>query len=229
MRLVPLVRFVQITAKNHFLSRPPPAGRSSFLELPHDGQAEFKGTLRPQAEESRVKILLTAENLREGIQRMAREIRQAYDTRPVTMLGIMTGSVVLLADLIREFDMPLRVGVLQASSYRGGTTRGELIVNADLLPDVSGRDILLVDDIFDTGRTLAGICERIERLGANSVRTAVLLRKRGRQEVTLVPDFVGFEIPDEFVVGYGLDYRDEYRNLSYVAALDSVEIARPMS
>jgi len=180
---------------------------------------------RPRGEESSLKILLTAENLREGIQRMAREIRQSYDARPVTMLGIMTGSVVLLADLIREFEGPLRVGVLQASSYRGGTTRGELIVNADLLPDVSGRDVLLVDDIFDTGRTLAGIRERVERLGVSSVRTAVLLRKRGRQEVTLEPDFVGFEIPDEFVVGYGLDYRDEYRNLPYVAALEPVEIA----
>jgi len=160
---------------------------------------------------------------------MAREIRRAYDARPITMLGIMTGSVVLLADLIREFDMPLRVGVLQASSYRGTTTRGELIINAASLPDVSGRDVLLVDDIFDTGRTLEGIREHVSGLGARSVRTAVLLRKRGRQEVSLEPDFVGFEIPDEFVVGYGLDYCDEYRNLAYVAALEPAEIARRTS
>lgn len=178
------------------------------------------------AGETKVKVLLTAEDLREGVQRMAREIRQAYDSRPITMLGIMTGSVVLLADLIREFDMPLRVGVLQASSYRGGTTRGELIVNAALLPDVAGRDVLLVDDIFDTGRTLEHLRGHVENLGARSVRTAVLLRKRGRQEVELEPDFVGFEIPDEFVVGYGLDYGDEYRNLAYVAALEPAEIMR---
>lgn len=171
-------------------------------------------------------VLLTADDLRGGVQRLAREIRTAYDARPITMLGIMTGSVVLLADLIREFDMPLRVGVLQASSYRGGTTRGELIVNAALLPDVEGRDVLLVDDIFDTGRTLEAIREHVVQLGAISVRTTVLLRKRGRQEVTLEPDFVGFEIPDEFVVGYGLDYGDEYRNLPYVAALEPHEIQR---
>lgn len=172
-----------------------------------------------------MKILLTAENLREGIERLAREIRQTYESRPLTVLGVMTGSVVLLADLIRQFEMPLRVGVLQASSYRGGTTRGELVINAELLPDVADHDVLLVDDIFDTGRTLVGICQRLEQLGASSVRTAVLLRKLGRQEVTLEPDFVGFPIPDEFVVGYGLDYRDEYRNLPYVAALEPHEIA----
>lgn len=172
-----------------------------------------------------MKILLTAENLREGIERLAREIRLTYESRPLTVLGVMTGSVVLLADLIRQFEMPLRVGVLQASSYRGGTTRGELVINAELLPDVADHDVLLVDDIFDTGRTLVGICQRLEQLGASSVRTAVLLRKLGRQEVTLEPDFVGFPIPDEFVVGYGLDYRDEYRNLPYVAALEPHEIA----
>jgi hypoxanthine phosphoribosyltransferase len=156
---------------------------------------------------------------------MALEISRHYGAEPVTILGIMTGSVMLLADLIRHFEMPLRVGVVQASSYRGGTKRGELVINSDLMPDVSRRHVLLVDDIFDTGHTLEKIIQLVQALGPASIRTAVLLRKEGRQEVAIQPDFVGFVIPDEFVVGYGLDYRDEYRNLAYVAALEPTDLA----
>lgn len=179
-----------------------------------------------------MRILLTADELRDGVARMADEIRAACATgveRPLTVLGVMTGSVVLLADLIRQFTIPLRVGVLQASSYRGGVTRGELEVRLEGLPDVEGRDVLLVDDIFDTGRTLDELRRRLLDLGARSVRTAVLLRKSGRQEVDYRPDFTAFEIPDEFVVGYGLDYRDEYRHLPYVAALEPAEIVEAAS
>jgi hypoxanthine phosphoribosyltransferase len=131
----------------------------------------------------------------------------------------------LLADLIRQLGMPLRVGVLQASSYKGGTSRGQLTINAELMPDVARRDVLLVDDIFDTGHTLEQVVELVRGLGPTSVRSAVLLRKEGRQEVQYQPDFVAFEIPDEFVVGYGLDYRDAFRNLPFIAALDEEDIA----
>ena len=155
---------------------------------------------------------------------MAREITRQYGGERLTILGIMTGSVMLLADLIRQLEMPLRVGVVQASSYRGGIKRGELVINFDLMPDVSHRHVLLVDDIFDTGHTLTKICELVTALGPASVRSAVLLRKKGRQEVAMQPDFVGFAIPDEFVVGYGLDYGDEYRNLAYVAALEPADL-----
>ena len=155
---------------------------------------------------------------------MARQISTVYQQQPLTIIGILTGSVVLLADLIRLLEMPLRVGVVHASSYRGTTTRGELTINADLMPDIRERDVLLIDDIFDTGHTLAQVTRLIQQLGARSVRSAVLLRKEARQEVSLVPDFVGFDIPDRFVVGYGLDYRDAYRNLSYIAALEPQDL-----
>jgi hypoxanthine phosphoribosyltransferase len=172
-----------------------------------------------------VKILLTSEQLREGVHRLANELTVTYGKRPLTMVGVMTGSVVLLADLIRLLEMPLRVGVLQASSYRGETTRGSLTINSQMMLDIAGRDVVLVDDIFDTGHTLAQTVDALRQLDPTSIRTCVLLLKRGRQEVSLQPDFVGFEIPDEFVVGYGLDYRDLYRNLPYLAALESAEIA----
>jgi hypoxanthine phosphoribosyltransferase len=174
-----------------------------------------------------MKTLLSKEDLHDGVSRMADEIASRYSDRQLTIVGVLTGSVVLLADLIRVIDLPMRVGVLQASSYRGATTtRGELVINSELMLDVSGRDVLLVDDIFDTGHTLLRTVEKMAEFGPTSVRSAVLLRKHGRQEVEYQPDFVGFEIPDEFVVGYGLDYEDMYRNLPYLAALEPEDIAR---
>ncbi len=171
-----------------------------------------------------VKVLLTQQQLKRGVARMAREVNTRYRDRALTIVGVLTGSVVLLADLIRQLTMPLRVGVIQASSYRGGTTRGPLSINSELMLDVGGRDVLLVDDIFDTGNTLQEVIALLDELRPKSIRSAVLLRKEGRQRVPLKPDFVAFDIPDEFVVGYGLDYRDEYRNLPYVAALEPADL-----
>ena len=175
-----------------------------------------------------MKILLDENQVRDGVARMAGEITRVYGQQPLTIVAVMTGSVVLLADLIRLLSMPLRVGVLQASSYRGNTRRGALTINADLMPAVAGRDVLLIDDIFDTGHTLAQVVSLVQELGPRSVRSSVLLCKMGRQEVEYRPDFVALEIPDEFVVGYGLDYQDAYRNLPYIATLDEDDIARTL-
>jgi hypoxanthine phosphoribosyltransferase len=174
-----------------------------------------------------MKTLLSKEELHDGVMRMADEIETRYENRQLTIVGVLTGSVVLMADLIRLIDLPMRVGVLQASSYRGATTtRGDLVINSELMLDISGRDVLLVDDIFDTGHTLVRTLEKMREFGPTSIRSAVLLRKHGRQEVDYLPDFVAFDIPDEFVVGYGLDYEDMYRNLPYLAALEPEDIAR---
>lgn len=174
-----------------------------------------------------MKILLNEQDLHAGVKRLAGEIAACYEGRQLTIIAVLTGSVVLLADLIRAIDLPTRVGVLQASSYRGATTtRGALTINADWMLDVEGRDVLLVDDIFDTGHTLLRVMERMREFQPTSLRTAVLLRKRARQEVEYNPDFVAFDIPDEFVVGYGLDYEDMYRNLPYLAALEPEDIER---
>ncbi len=169
-----------------------------------------------------MKTLLTEEQLQQGIRAMADQIRRHYQGRPLTIVGVLIGSVVLLADLIRLLDIPLRVELVQARSYRQRSTRpGPLVLNLDLLSsDVRGRHVLLVDDIFDTGNTLWELIPQIDELGPVNIRTAVLLRKQGRCEVALKPDFVAFDIPDVFVVGYGLDYNDLYRNLPYVAMLE---------
>lgn len=171
-----------------------------------------------------VKILLSEAELEAGVQRMAGEISAFYNKRPITIVGVLTGCVVMLADLIRRLDMPLRIDFIQASSYRGGTERGPLTIHPDLRPDVSGQDVLLVDDIFDTGHTLVEVIRELRLLRPASIRSAVLLSKVGRQEVEFQPDHVAFQIPDEFVVGYGLDYRDQFRNLPHVAVLGPEDI-----
>ena len=171
-----------------------------------------------------LKTLLTEEDLQAGVARLAAAITDCYGGRPLTIVGVLTGSIVLMADLIRQLKMPLRVGVLQASSYRGGTTRSTLTINDEMMLDITGRDVLLVDDIFDTGHTLVQVIENLKQMEPASVRAAVLLRKQGRCEVDFSPDFAGFDIPDEFVVGYGLDYQDQFRNLRYLAALEREDL-----
>lgn len=171
-----------------------------------------------------LRTLLSEQQIHAAITQLARRLNDDYARRPLTLIGVMTGSFVFLADLIRLLQMPLRVGVVQASSYRGGTSPGKLSINAEMMPDIAGRDVLLVDDIFDTGRTLVEVVRLMGELHPTSIRTAVLLLKEGRQEVELQPDYVAFRIPDAFVVGYGLDYQDQYRNLSFIAALDPDDI-----
>jgi hypoxanthine phosphoribosyltransferase len=170
-----------------------------------------------------MEILISAERIQERVGEMAREIAADFHGRPVTILGVLTGSILFLADLVRRLDLPLRIGLIQASSYRGNTTTpGELRIQPELFPDVRGRHILLLDDILDTGQTLGYLVRSLRSLSPSSLHVAVLLRKQGRQQVPLEPDYCGFEIPNAFVVGYGLDYNDEYRHLPYVAILPGV-------
>ncbi|MFM7250003.1 MAG: phosphoribosyltransferase [Planctomycetaceae bacterium] len=170
-------------------------------------------------------VLLTAAELAAGVDRLAAGVER--DRRPggLVVVGVLTGSLLIVADLIRRLAGPVRVNMVWASSYRGtATAPGALEVRLDLLPDLAGQDVLVVDDIFDTGRTLEAILGELRRRGAARVRSLVLLRKQGRAEVDLTPDFVGFDIPDVFVVGYGLDHDGCWRHLPHVAALDAADI-----
>jgi hypoxanthine phosphoribosyltransferase len=167
-----------------------------------------------------MEVLIPAERIQARVAELARQIALDYEHQPVTIVGVLTGCLMFLADLVRHLDLPLRIGLIQASSYRGCTTLpGQLHVQPELAPDVRGRHVLLLDDILDTGQTLSYVMQHLLNLGASSLRVAVLLRKQGRQRVPLEPDYVGFEIPNVFVVGYGLDFSDEYRHLPHVAVL----------
>lgn len=173
-----------------------------------------------------MQVLLSAAELAAGIDRLADTVRREYDRRPLVVVGVLTGSIVLVADLIRRLECPVELTMVSASSYRGtATSPGRLELRLDSLPDLAGRDALVVDDIFDTGRTLEALVAELRGRGAASVRSLVLLRKAGRAEVASQPDFVGFDIPDVFVVGYGLDFDGAWRHLPHLAALDPDDIA----
>lgn len=167
-----------------------------------------------------VELLINDDRIRERLVELGQQIEHDYRDKPLTIVAVLTGSLIALADLIRQIRIPLRIALLQASSYRGATTTATtLVVNEAFAPDVIGRDVLLLDDILDTGQTLSALVDHLKDRGAASVKTAVLLRKIGRQLVPIEPDYCGFVIPDAFVVGYGLDFNDEYRHLPYVGVL----------
>ena len=168
-----------------------------------------------------MRVLITEEQIRQRVVELGAQLSHEYQGRPLTILGVLTGSVVLLADLIRATNVPLRVALISASSYGGTrTSPGTLSVNSSLVPDLSGRHVVILDDIFDTGKTMVGLLDAVQQFAPASIKSAVLLWKTERTCVELVPDFFGFKIPDEFVVGYGLDYNDEFRHLPYVGIPD---------
>jgi hypoxanthine phosphoribosyltransferase len=168
-----------------------------------------------------IQPLISVEQIEAAVTDLGRRISREYAGRPLTILGVLTGSLMLVADLMRRIELPHQVGLLQASSYRGDATRpGALRINTEFLPPLAGRDVLLIDDILDTGRTLERLIAEVRGAGPASVRTAVLLWKRDRTEAPIQPDYVCFEIPDKFVVGYGLDFNGEYRHLPYIGTIE---------
>jgi hypoxanthine phosphoribosyltransferase len=173
-----------------------------------------------------VKILLNEQQIGEGIDRLASQLKRDYGDKPLTIVAIMTGSLVMLADLIRRLEMPVRISLMQASSYRGTMSSGELVVQDSMMLDIRNRDVLLIDDIFDTGKTLVRVTELLHGMGPSSVKTAVFLNKLGQSVVSARPDYTVFEIPNEFVVGYGLDYDDLYRNLPFVGVLEEADLQK---
>jgi hypoxanthine phosphoribosyltransferase len=171
-----------------------------------------------------MKVLIDQEKIRLGITELGKKLNGQYGPEPITVVAIMTGSLVMLADLIRCLEMPLRISLIRASSYRGGTSAGDLHVEEIERLDIQDRDVLLIDDIFDTGKTLLEVSERLKILNPRSLKTAVFLNKQGTSLVRLKPDHSVFQIPNAFVVGYGLDYDDYYRNLPYVAVLEPSDL-----
>ncbi|MDZ4684336.1 MAG: hypoxanthine phosphoribosyltransferase [Planctomycetaceae bacterium] len=168
-----------------------------------------------------MRTLYSSAQIAERVRELGDELARVYAGRPLTVVGVLHGSVVLVADLIRAMPIPHQIAFVRASSYRGETTTGtNLQTSLEGLPDVAGRDVLLIDDIFDTGRTLSALAASINALGPASLRTAVLLWKVDRREVAATPDYYGFRIPDEFVIGYGLDYNGNYRNLPEIAVME---------
>jgi len=165
------------------------------------------------------RILITEKRIASRIRQMSRDIEKDFKGREMVVVSLLNGTVMFLADLIRNLSLPLRLDFIGISSYGAGTESGELVVTKELRLDVRGRDVLLVDDILDTGRTLYRVLGKLRVLKPRRIRTCVLLNKAGRRLEDVKADYIGFEIPDFFVVGYGLDFAESYRNLPFVSVL----------
>ncbi len=164
-------------------------------------------------------VLITEAQIKRRVAELARAITRDYVGRDPVVVALLTGTLMFLADLLRRLVVPLKLDFIGVSSYREGTVSRELVFTKDLRLEVAGRDVLIVDDILDTGRTLKTVRARLKKLKPASLRTCVLLDKPGRRTEPIEADYVGFVIPDLFVVGYGLDYAERYRNLPFVGVL----------
>jgi hypoxanthine phosphoribosyltransferase len=173
------------------------------------------------------RVLIPAEDLTARVGELGRQIRGDYVDRTPMLVAVLKGAVVFLADLMRAIDAPCECDFIALSSY-GASTRSSGIVELtkDLSVPIEGRDVLIVEDIVDTGRTLAYLLRNLETRQPATLRVCTLLDKAARREVPVSLDYVGFTIPDEFVVGYGLDFAGLYRNLPYLGVLDASD-SRP--
>jgi hypoxanthine phosphoribosyltransferase len=165
------------------------------------------------------RILISREQIARRIRSLSKEIEQEFKGRELTVVAVLNGTVLFLADLVRHLSLPMRLDFVGVSSYGEGTVSGELVFTKELRLDVRGRDVLLVDDILDTGRTLKRVLDKLSKLEPRRIKTCVFLEKAARRVEAVEADFVGFPVPDLFVVGYGLDYAERYRNLPFVGVL----------
>ncbi len=165
-------------------------------------------------------VLISEERIKHKIKELAKKITHTYKGKELTIIAITNGSIIFLADLIRHIPIPLLVDVISASSYGSSTESSEIVtILGQIKIDLKNRNVLIIDDIFDTGKTLERIIKKISQFNPKDIKTCVLLEKPDRHKVNIKPDFVCFQIPNEFVVGYGLDYNEKYRNLPYIAVL----------
>jgi len=165
------------------------------------------------------RVLITEPQIARRIRAMAREIEHDYRGREMVIVSLLNGTVMFLADLIRHLSLPLRLDFMGVSSYGAGTESGDLVFTKELRLDMRGRDVLLVDDILDTGKTLSRVLPKLRALKPRRIKICVMLDKPARRVEEVEADYVGFEIPDFFVVGYGLDFAERYRNLPFVGVL----------
>ena len=166
------------------------------------------------------RVLFDQPTILRRLDQIAAQISKDYSRKELTVIAVLNGSLVFMADLMRRIPLPLRLDCLSVASYHGkAQTSGEVIFKQIALPDVQDRHILILDDILDSGHTLAAIREKLETAQPRSIRVCVLLSKKKQRARAVDADYLGFEIEDEFVVGYGLDYDERYRNLPCIGVL----------
>ncbi len=164
-------------------------------------------------------VLINERQLRRRVNELAKAITRDFVGRDLVVVALLNGTVMFIADLIRQLNLPLQFDFLGVSSYRERQEPQRLVFTKELRIEVTDRDVLIVDDILDTGRTLAAVVAHLAGCKPRSQRICVLLDKPSRRQVPILADYVGFQIPDHFVVGYGLDFAEKYRNLPFIGVL----------
>lgn len=166
------------------------------------------------------RVLVDEETLAHRIAQIGKQIETDYADKDLILVGVLKGSVVFMVDLMKQIQLPLTIDFMAVSSYGSGTTSsGHVKIIKDLSTDIAGKDILLVEDILDSGNTLSYLIKMLESRGAASIKICALLNKPERRQANITLNYEGFVIPDEFVIGYGLDYDEHYRNLPYIGVL----------
>ena len=166
-------------------------------------------------------ILIGEQEIAVRVRELAADIERDFDGKDLLVVALLTGTVPFLADLVRHITLPMRLDFMGVSSYGSGITPGELVFTKELRLEARDRDVLLVDDILDTGKTLRAVIDKLNALQPRSLKPCVLLEKISRRAEAITVNYVGFEVPDEFVIGYGLDYAERYRNLPFIGILKS--------
>ena len=164
-------------------------------------------------------VLIDEKQIATRVSELAADIQRDFMERDLLVVALLTGTVPFLADLIRNITLPLRLDFMGVSSYGNNTAPGELVFTKELKLEAKNRDVLIVDDILDTGKTLRAVMDKLDALQPRSLRTCVMLEKKSRRSENITADYVGFDVPDAFVVGYGLDYAEKYRNLPFIGVL----------
>ena len=164
-------------------------------------------------------VLIGETEITARVRELAADLERDFAGKDLLVVALLTGTVPFLADLIRHIALPMRLDFMGVSSYGNNTAPGELVFTKELRLEARNRDVLLVDDILDTGRTLRAVIDKLKALQPRSLKTCVLLEKKSRRTESISADYIGFEVPDEFVIGYGLDYAERYRNLPFIGVL----------
>lgn len=176
--------------------------------------------MKDNMREGVLRVLLSEEEIHAKVKEMGKKITEDYKNSNLMLVTVLKGAVVFLADIMREIDVPAEIDFMVVSSYGSGVkSSGVVKIVKDLDVPLEGKDILIVEDILDSGLTLSYIKELLASRGPRSIKIATLLDKPSRRKVDLQADYVGFSVPDEFVIGYGLDYDEKYRNLPYIGIL----------
>lgn len=168
-----------------------------------------------------INVLINKSKLEKRIEEMGKQITKDYEGKDLVFVGILKGSVMFMAELAKNIKKSVALDFMDVSSYEGTESTGEIKINKDIRNSIEGKDVIIVEDIIDTGRTLTYVKEYLTKKNPNSIKIATMLSKPSRRVMELKVEYIGFAIEDKFVVGYGLDYNEKYRNLPYIGYIEN--------